>query len=401
MSHMKVIKTEKDHEVALARLLCLMDLDPAPGSREMDDLDVLAVLIENYEKEQYPIDLPDPIDAIKFRMDQQSLRNKDLVPYLGSASKVTEVLNGNRRLSLNMIRKLSIGLGISAEVLIREPSLCVVNENDIDWNAFPLADMRKRDYFDGFSESLQELKEYAAEHVSKFLSCVPDGYSMKPTMLRSSAYLHSNNKEMNVYALWAWQVRVLQKAQAERLSYVYKKGVVDLSWMKKLAELSWSDQGPLLAVEYLNRSGIHLIIEPHLPKIYLDGAVCLSSDGSPIVALTLRHDRLDSFWFTLMHELAHISLHLDDSGAWFIDDLDDVDGGDTLEVEADELAQESLIPAETWKAFSCNDSGSVQVLARELNVSPCVVAGRMRHERKNHRLFGRKFRNKVRSLLSA
>ena len=400
MSHFKIIKTDQEHEQALARLMNLMDKDPATGSYEADELDVLAILIERYEQEQFPIDPPDPIEAIKFRMDQQRLRNKDLIPYIGSAPKVTEVLNGKRKLSLNMIRKLSIGLGISAEVLIREPSLQVANKSEIEWRAFPLAEMRKRGYFEGFSGSLQELKEYAIEQVSKLLSSVPSGFSLRPAMLRSSAHLRSNEKEMDIYALWAWQVRVLQKAQEDQLPNSYKKGTVDFHWMQKLAQLSWSEQGPLLALEYLNRSGIHFIIEPHLPKTYLDGAVCLSANGNPVVALTLRHDRMDNFWFTLMHELAHIALHVDSAEVWFIDDLD-AEGSDQIEQEADALARESLIPSEVWSKLTTFDSASVNALAQSLNISPCIIAGRLRYERGDHRILGTLFRNKIKEILPA
>ncbi len=84
-------------------------------------MEVLALLVERYEQEKFPIDKPDPIEAIKFRMDQQRLLKKDLIPFIGSASKVTEVLNGTRQLSLNMIRKLSEGLDISVDILIRAP----------------------------------------------------------------------------------------------------------------------------------------------------------------------------------------------------------------------------------------------------------------------------------------
>lgn len=117
---MKLIKSNSDHQAALARLDELFDLDPAPGTSESDEIEVLALLIETYEKEAFPIDLPSPTEAIKFRMDQQGLAQKDLVPYIGSKSKVSEVLNGKRALSLKMIRNLNQGLGIPYEVLIQE-----------------------------------------------------------------------------------------------------------------------------------------------------------------------------------------------------------------------------------------------------------------------------------------
>ena len=129
MSHIKVIKSDQEHEQAMIRLMSLMDSDPATGTCEADEIDVLGVLLERYEQDAFSMEKPDPIDAILFRMDQEGLKKKDLVPFIGSAPKVTEVLNGTRSLSLNMIRKLSVGLGISAEVLIRESTQQAANEN--------------------------------------------------------------------------------------------------------------------------------------------------------------------------------------------------------------------------------------------------------------------------------
>jgi HTH-type transcriptional regulator / antitoxin HigA len=398
MNHIRIIKTDQEHEHALAYLMSLMDKEIVQGSAEADEFDVLALLIERYEEDRYPIDPPDPIEAIKFRMEQQGLRNKDLIHYIGSTSKVSEVLNGKRPLSINMIRRLSEGLGISAQVLIREPQQKSIENPDIDWLAFPLAQMRNSGYFDGFNGSLQELREYAAEHVGSFLSSVRSGFSLRPALLRTSAHLRSNQKETDTYALWAWQVRILQKAQAESLPVKYYKNTVNLTWMKKLTQLSWSEKGPLLAKEYLNRSGIHLVFEPHLPKTYLDGAVCLTAEGSPVIALTLRHDKLDNFWFTLMHELAHIALHVDGSNTWFIDDLDS-DSAEKIEQEADALAQQALISDADVNLLKSHDPADIKALAQQLNISPCIIAGRIRFESGNHRLFGALFRDKIKSLV--
>lgn len=396
MNQVKIIKTDQDHEQALSRLMSLMDSNPRTGSAEENELEVLALLIENYEKHNFPIDKPDPIDAIRFRMEQQGLRQKDLIPYIGSAPKVTEVLSGTRKLSINMIRKLSQGLGISAEILIRDPVQIPANEKNIDWQAFPLAQMRKRNYFEDFTGSLQELKEYAAEQIERFISSVPSGFSLQPAMLRTSAHLRSNDKETDSYALWAWQIRVLQRTLEDKLPSNYKKETITIDWMKKLAQLSWSEHGPLLAKELLNKNGIHLIFEPHLSKTYLDGAVFFSSSGNPVIALTLRHDRLDNFWFTLMHELAHISLHLDGDD-WFIDDLDS-ESSDQKEKDADTMASKALIPPEALSTLKEINSLSVRQLAEKLSISPDIIAGRLRHEANNHKLFGQQFRNKVRTL---
>ena len=104
---------------ALAHMRTLMDA--APGSPEEEELELFAVLIEQYEKERWPIELPDPVDAIEFRMDQAGLTRKDLGKYLGSASKVSEIMNRKRPLTLTMIRALHEGLGIPAEVLLQQP----------------------------------------------------------------------------------------------------------------------------------------------------------------------------------------------------------------------------------------------------------------------------------------
>lgn len=112
----KPIRTEEEYQDALARIDEIWDAEA--GTSESDELDVLSILIEAYEEEHHPIDPPDPIEAIKFRMEQMGLRRKDLEPFIGHRGRVAEVLNRKRALSMNMIRNLSSGLGIPVEVLI-------------------------------------------------------------------------------------------------------------------------------------------------------------------------------------------------------------------------------------------------------------------------------------------
>jgi HTH-type transcriptional regulator/antitoxin HigA len=115
----KIIKSEEEHEAALAHIETLMDAEP--GSPEEDELELWALLVEQYEKEHFPIGPPDPIEAIKFRMDQMGLKQKDLTKFISAKSKVSEVLNRKRGLSLSMIRQLHQNLQIPAEVLVKEP----------------------------------------------------------------------------------------------------------------------------------------------------------------------------------------------------------------------------------------------------------------------------------------
>ena len=117
----KAIRSEPDYLAALREVSALIDLDPAADSPNGERLDVLGTLVQAYETRYYPIGPPDPIEAIKFRMDQSGLSVKDLVPYIGPLNRVYEVLSYKRPLSLNMIRRLSEGLRIPAEVLIRAP----------------------------------------------------------------------------------------------------------------------------------------------------------------------------------------------------------------------------------------------------------------------------------------
>lgn len=121
----KIIRTEADYATALARIEVLMDNDPEPESDEGEELELLCLIVGHYEEVNYPMDLPDPVDAIKFRMEQQGLTAEDLVSYIGSTSKVSDVLSGQCELSKTMIRNLSNGLGIPAEILLQEPSTIV------------------------------------------------------------------------------------------------------------------------------------------------------------------------------------------------------------------------------------------------------------------------------------
>jgi len=117
------IKTEEDYKAALREVSAFFDNEPVPGSAEGDRFEVLITLVEAYEAKHYPIELPDPVEAIKFRMEQAGLTPKDLVPFIGRLNRVYEILNRKRPLTLTMIWKLHQQLGIPAECLIQPPKL--------------------------------------------------------------------------------------------------------------------------------------------------------------------------------------------------------------------------------------------------------------------------------------
>jgi HTH-type transcriptional regulator/antitoxin HigA len=118
----KPVRTNKDYKAALKEIAVLMVSDPALGTPDGDRLDILSTLVEAYEQKAFPMDLPDPVEAIKFRMDQQGLTAKDLEPMIGQRNRVYEILNRKRPLTLAMIWRLHTGLGIPAESLIRQPA---------------------------------------------------------------------------------------------------------------------------------------------------------------------------------------------------------------------------------------------------------------------------------------
>lgn len=386
--NVKIIKSKEDYAQAMARLSALMSLDPVAGSDDDNELGLLTLVIADFEHQTVPPVQVDPIESILFRMDQMDLSRKDLIPYIGSISKVSEVLSRKRPLSLPMIRRLNRGLGIPADILIEdvETDSSIVNQDpEIDYSSFPLKEMLERGCFGDFKGNVQRMKDYAEDLVTKFMhDFLPK--QMEPAFLR--APLHQRgDRQADEMALLAWRMCVVRKAREANLTRDYKAGSVTPEWLRELAKLSAFEEGPKLAKEYLSRIGITLVIESHFKRTFLDGAAMLDN-GRPIVALTLRHDRINNFWFALLHELAHVAKHLSDASPVFIDDLDRPNP-EHIESEADEMAQEALIPKDRWETAKAKEtllSEDAVAFADEIGVHPAIVAGRLRHETKNFRL---------------
>jgi HTH-type transcriptional regulator/antitoxin HigA len=384
MMEPKVLKTEVDYEAALAHVETLMDAEP--GSPEEEELEVFALLIETYEKAHHPIELPDPIEAIKFRMEQQGLIQKDLAPYLGSQSRVSEVLNRKRPLSLSMIRALHEGLGIPAEVLLQEPGE-EIPEQHYNRQDYPFTEMVRRCYFSSFTGSLTQAKLRAERLLVDFFS-VFEGEMPQPVFCKRT------DRTPDVNALVAWQARALWLAKQEDLPD-YNPAALEEGALRDLVQQSYFSTGPQNAREILNRWGIHMIILRHLDQTYLDGASFVAPWGNPVVGLTLRHDRLDNFWFTLLHELAHVRLHLDENDVAFFDDTQYVQAepDDPKEQHAHDFAQRMLIPEDVWEQeravlLTYPPERAVEAVAEKLRISPAIVAGRIRWESHDYTQFG-------------
>ena len=287
-----------------------------------------------------------------------------------------------------MIRKLQAGLGIPAEVLIRELDARTSQVTDgTEWERFPLTDMIKRRWLPDFHGRISEAKMQVEDVIRRWAA--PLGGAVRlPSLFRQHVRLGSETDE---YALTAWRFRVSLLALEQSVPK-YQSGAVTQGFVRDLVRLSYLDNGPLLAREFLLKNGIHFVTEEHLPRTHLDGAAIRLPDGSPLVAMTLRHDRLDNFWFTLSHELAHIALHLDGGEAEaFFDDLDQADA-DAVESDADRWATDALIPSEIWRSAGLGQQVSLRKVidfAASLRISAAIPAGRIRREAQNYRIFSK------------
>jgi len=384
----RVIKSQRGYADALARLSALMDEEIAPSSSKEAELELLALVIESYERSKVPPVIPDSIEAILFRMDQQQLGKKDLVPYIGSISKVSEVLARKRPLSLSMIRKLHTGLDIPAEVLIGgsdDEDVDLSVEPQYNYAKFPLQEMWERGLFAEFDGGIKRVREYAEDLMRKFMrGAFGDG--ARPALLRAPLH-QGGSRVMDEHALLVWRICVLKKARSLKLAAQYREGAITDDWLRDLAKLSRFEKGPRLAQEFLADHGIALVIEPHYRKTYLDGAAMLD-DSRPIVALTLRHDRLDNFWFALMHELLHVQKHLKASHIFIADNLDDKTRSTKEEHEADQGARNALIPLSDWERSVVKTTHAPEdasALADKLRIHAAIVAGRVRYETQNWR----------------
>ena len=376
---MKLIKTKQAHAEAMEHLSELMLADPAADSPEEKELELLAFLIESYEKEHICIAPPTPVEAIKFRMEQQGFKQADLVKYIGSRSKVSEVLNGKRPLSLPMIRKLHIGLGIAADVLIEQPDKDLPDE--IPVGEFPVKEMHARGWFPAFRGTWAQVKEQAEEMLHDFF-----GSSKMMAIPALNRQLVRSNSKLDSNALHAWRHRVLQLATEKKLPS-YKAEDINDAFVRSLIALSSFEEGPALAIKALENKGIAVVIEARLPQTHLDGAALLSNQR-PVIGLTLRHDRLDNFWFVLLHELAHVKLHLSKGDITdFLDTDIDKESSEKLEKEADEFALNSCISKDNWAELkSLTRAPQIRSAASKLSIHPSILAGRLRriHGYKKH-----------------
>ena len=383
----KPIRSEGDYKEALALIDELIDADP--DSEEYRVLDLVSELVYAYEERNIEIPAPSPIAAIKFRMEQLGLTRRDLEPYIGSSGKVSDVLSGKQPLTLKMMRALNKHLGIPAEVLLGDPT-ANLREDALAEEAekYPVLEMAGKGWFDAFGdvkgkfeEALRWLAQRAGVNPGRFAA-----YCRKNDEARQNA-------KMNGYAFQAWCLQALAKAAAMPVRNRYEPGSITPEVLRQVATLSVLPEGPLRAQEFLAQLGIRLVIVEHLKRTYLDGAAMLMPDGSPVIALTLRYDRLDNFWHSLLHELVHVKNDLSPDCEMVYDDFSIPSAGSDIEQRADEEAAEALVPTgvlpQGGYALEAIDTEDLLTYARRARVHPAIVAGRIRHDTGNWRKFAR------------
>jgi HTH-type transcriptional regulator/antitoxin HigA len=315
-------------------------------------------------------------------MEEKGLRQKDIADLLGGRNRASEVLSRKRPLTLPMIRALYEQLDIPPALLVKEPKPEYSPGAEIQESDVPLEVLRRRGWVEDGVTAKQLLARLTAPASHPLL--------LRHTQVFGSASLANRSR----IQLWLARVREIADAR-DQLRGRYRKDCLSFETLRYLSRLSWMPDGPRLAVSFLADRGIALVIEPHLPSTRLDGAAMIGRSGAPVIGLTLRQDRLDNFWFTLMHELVHAWKHLDaERHRAIVDENIETNGKDISEIEreANEIAAEILIDREAWQASQVRlspSASSIQEFATRMQVSPAIVAGRVRHERGNYALFSK------------
>ena len=277
----------------------------------------------------------------------------------------------------------ALGLNISevAEFRTTSQKHSAIDKDDLAWDQFPIKEMYRRKWFKESPCSLDAAVVNAEELVTEFIK---DSLG-KPVRAAARQRVRSGGI-VNWHALLAWQCRIISLAKKDESAGKYSRKSMTDEWLSKLARISSKENGPKTAITYLQDFGIRVVIEPHLPQTHLDGAAFLLPDGSPVIGMTLRYDRLDNFWFVLFHELVHIMEHLHKGDLESIfDDLDTT--ADEIEQEADHRSGELLVPENRWKtalARYIRSKDSIKAFANELSIHPAIVAGKIRREANNY-----------------
>ena len=328
-------------------------------------------------------DLPEIL--IKARI-ARGMSQRELGQFIGVAEQQIQRYEAERYRSANLERLSEIASAL--DIRVREAGELRVEASGRDVGddplAYPITEMFKRGYFEDFSGTLAQAKKAADRLVPAFFQAS----TWAPNALHRRSVRAGSSPQQA--ALLAWEARVSTLAERRAPLGKFHRSALDRSWLRHLVGLSIFEDGPQRAEAWLRESGVVLVVEPHLPGTLLDGAALRTGGDVFVVALTIRHDRLDNFWFTLLHEVGHLALHISAGQYQAIFDETETPDKSPIEDEADLFAQEALLPSELWKTcvsrFTRTDR-AVQTDAAKLGVHPAIIAGRIRREAGDYTLF--------------
>jgi len=311
----------------------------------------------------------------------RGMSQKDLGAFLGLKEQQVQRYEAERYRSASLDRLIEISDALGVQICKRAELIGdgrLTSFDPTDWKAFPVAEMYKRGWFEDFSGTMADARKAAPDLVPAFLRGAQARYA-QPALHRKSV---RSSGQVHEAGIAAWEVRVRRLADRDPPAQGFE------DWLSSLVALTLDPAGPSKAVEHLRKIGVALIIEKHLPGTLLDGAALSTAEGYAVIALTLRHDRLDNFWFTLFHELGHLKLHIGRDYDAIFDDTE-TPASSALEEDADLFAQEALLPAVKWNIgvarFTRNEK-AVLTDAKRFGVGPAIIAGRVRREAHDYTL---------------
>lgn len=318
----------------------------------------------------------------------RGMSQKDLARKLGLREQAIQRWEGERYRSISLLNYLKVAQTLGVRW---QPELVT---SDSSWP--PSYEVRREDLTKvlrhardhGWLESNEDSDENAIATLVRYVGDHVVRYGT-PSLLRTGLNVRDHSQD---WALLSWKAQVTRKAESIIAEAKPRFRLLNVSWLIDLVQLSQLPDGPSRARQLLLDNGIVLITEPQITGMSVDGAAFLVGDV-PVIGMTLLRDSVDNFWFTLLHEVAHIFLHYRTGlSAGFFDDVS-VPDVDEFESEANLFAQNLLIPDELWRvspARIAKTAEPIDRLAKQLKISPAIIFGRIRMERDNYSIFSDK-----------
>jgi HTH-type transcriptional regulator/antitoxin HigA len=326
----------------------------------------------------------------------KNLSQKELSWRLGLKEQQIQRYEADRysNISLKNYTKIAtlLGVDLRAEILdlkdFRGIEYLIENVSKSDIKKI-LKHGRENGWFSNEADE-SDLKRFIADNKIAFGS---------PSLLRTGLNVRDHSDDI---LLHAWRARVSKRAREIIAEFKPRYNPLALTWIPDLVRLSIYEDGPNRARQMMLDRGIVLIAEPQIPGLMIDGAAFLEGE-IPVIGMTIRKDSIDNFWFTLLHEIAHATLHYRTGLSIGFFDQAEAEAVDEQEAEANLFASNVLIPEERWRRSAARIANSPTVIekfARELGVSPSIVFGRIRKERNDYSIFSQNIgTNKIRNAI--